>query len=729
MKKPLITCFSPVYWGVLLLIFSLAGCNGGSDGTDGINGVDGLDGQDGQDAVVLADIVALNPELDLSNTVSYDASSGALTIHFFLTDGQGNGVDLDVEAYELRIYVSELLPEAAGSGDGDAWTQLFSERGTPATGAMPGTLTQLDAATGEYTYVCSNTLPATSNVVHVTMTARWRETIDGVRYDFSNAANASYNFLESAPGTELSSSGADMVTTEACETCHGARIGNVGHGGGYTQVKTCNNCHNVNYMASRNDGEGDLAHMVHRIHNAGVFTLLEDGADFSHVTYPQHIYTCSKCHTGDAPNSDLAYMVPTMKNCGSCHDTVNFITGDNHGNATAGFVGPLADNSQCTVCHGVDTGLGGGVRVVHNPTPAAMDVSEFDVRIDLLAPTNGEYYVAGEAPSVRVKLYDPTTGLEVDGSVYTADQDVTGLPGGGLSSANLYVYGPRADAVPVLTTNSTTDPALIGTPTQGHPLFVNELVSGVPTLNDDLQVITSSTGFRYQLLPIPADMTPGTYMIRFEGMDYGAVSDTDFVTASSALINFQVGTATVEHKVSGSACTNCHGQTTMHLEGAHPHHAPFNTDHCLGCHDLSGNYGDYIGNRVHAVHSASTTGDLKNHDWSHVTFPQPANNCQVCHTNTEGTPVWRQPNEVVCGGCHGTNINAVPADYPTVDPAKIEAEAAAAVHMFLMGGTFDATTLDQTRQCIVCHGEDRVADLYDSHHLVNFPPPAPDPNE
>lgn len=725
MRYRLSEAFERTLWVTMLpLLIGLTGCNSGSDGSDG---VDGMAGQDGQDAVILSNIVPLNPELDLSNTLDYDTSSGTLSIHFFLTDGENNGVDLFRDAYELRVYVSELVPGDPASGEGDAWNQLFGESGTPMNDPMPGTLTQIDATTGEYRYVCSNTLPATNSVVRATMRARWRETIDGIRYTFANAVNTSYDFRESAPATELTSSGADMVTTEACEECHGARIGNVGHGGGYTQVKTCINCHNVNYMASRNEGEGDLAHMIHRIHDAGVFTLLEDGADFSHVTYPQHINTCSKCHSDDAPQAQLAYQVPTMKNCGSCHENIDFLSGENHGNTTAGFVGPLTDNSECTLCHGVESGLGGGVLTVHNPTPATQDRSEFEVNISMSPPANGSYYVAGEAPVVTVTLADAST--PVAGTIYTADQQASGRSGSGLSTANLYVYGPRADAVPVLTTNATTDPALTGTPTQGHPLFVNELVSGVTTPNDDSRVTTDTNGFSYQLMAIPADMTPGTYIVRFEGMDYGAVSDTDYVTASSAVINFQVNTATVEHKVSGDACTNCHGETTMHLQGAHPHHAPFNTDHCLGCHDLSGNYGDYIGNRVHAVHSASTTGDLKNHDWSHVTFPQEINNCMICHTNTEGTPVWRSPNEVVCGGCHGTNINADPANYPTVDADKIEAEAAAAVHMLLMGGTFDATTLDDTRQCIVCHGEGRVADLYNSHNLINFPALTTDPNE
>ena len=248
----------------------------------------------------------------------------------------------------------------------------------------------------------------------------------------------------------------------------------------------------------------------------------------------------------------------------------------------------------------------------------------------------------------------------------------------------------------------------------------------------DAQVTTDSDGLKYLLMDNIGDLEPGTYMVRFEGRDYGAVSGSDYVTASSAVF-----TATEEPKLSGEACTNCHGATVMHLQGSYAHYQPFNTDGCLACHDKSGNHADYIGNRAHAVHSASATGDLAlsgglPRNWSEVTFPQDVNNCTICHTDTAvDTPVWRNPNEVVCGGCHGTVRNPDPADYPDVAPAQLDKEAAAA-HMEDMLGVgvipWDPTTLDVTRQCIVCHGEDRIADLYVTHDLIRFPPPeVPEP--
>jgi OmcA/MtrC family decaheme c-type cytochrome len=196
-----------------------------------------------------------------------------------------------------------------------------------------------------------------------------------------------------------------------------------------------------------------------------------------------------------------------------------------------------------------------------------------------------------------------------------------------------------------------------------------------------------SSGFAYQLLPVTADMEAGTYMVRFEGGDYSAASGTDFITHSTAVITFQVKTATEEFRVSGEACLNCHGTTRMHEAGAHPHNAAFATDECLGCHHDTGHdigervHGVPIANRVHAVHSANLGGDIiallggdpANRDWTHVTFPREIQNCNTCHnsqfdaaTNTfEGT-YKTLPYMMPCSGCHSGESSDFQGDLPFV---------------------------------------------------------------
>jgi hypothetical protein len=66
-------------------------------------------------------------------------------------------------------------------------------------------------------------------------------------------------------------------------------------------------------------------------------------------------------------------------------------------------------------------------------------------------------------------------------------------------------------------------------------------------------------------------------------------------------------------------------------------------------------HGNPIANRVHAVHSANSAGDLGSHasyDWSEVKFPQDVSNCKACHiSGSTGYLTGYEP--VACFGCHG----------------------------------------------------------------------------
>lgn len=724
----------PQWVGALALFaaLGLSGCNGGDDSGPAPTNPDpgttppvtnpppatggrvNFQGPEGRAIALPAnpeEIIPINATLDLSGTVSYNAATGRTTLRFFLKDEQGTGISLTKNPVELRFYASELQPDPGALADpGLAWNRLIYESGAPGDSAdegLPGVLTVFNGATGEYSYQLSGPLPQSNNVFRVTARARWRMEADGQRYSVINAVNASYDFLQADPASELAASGADMVDTQACNGCHGVRIGDVGHGGGYTEVESCNNCHNVNYMGDADHTlEADLAHMVHRIHDAGTFAELDGGIDFSHLTYPQPTSSCETCHTDSAPNRDLAFTNPTRRNCGSCHDDVNFDTGDNH----AG--GVFEDDTLCAACHqhngsSVNGGIPGNdhksLIAGSSLAPKPENVAEFDVAISMQPPANGEYYVAGETPLVSVTLKDAQTGQPVDGALYTASADeAVGNPGGALHEADLYIYGPRSRALPVLATNSTTDPNLDGRPTQGHDLLLR---GGA---NDDPQVMTDAQGFKYELTNHMGDLEPGTYMVRFEGLDHGASNDA-YVTSSTALMTFQVGAAEDEPKVAGDACVTCHGDTVMHLEGAHPHNQAFDTDGCLSCHDTSGNYGAYIGVRVHAVHGASATGDRHGREWAEITFPQDSNNCAICHTNyaERETPVWQTIVPGACAACHGGDPNAA-------DPE----EAKAASHITLMGA--DPRSTDPAPGCLVCHGKGQDEDLYERHELMMY---------
>jgi OmcA/MtrC family decaheme c-type cytochrome len=125
------------------------------------------------------------------------------------------------------------------------------------------------------------------------------------------------------------------------ETCNGCHDGLVFHGRRF-KVEYCVNCHNPDLA----EGEADMSFMIHRIHSGGVFEALVDRNgdpyDFSHVTYPQDIINCRRCHDGSnpaTPDGDNWRLVPNFSACGGCHNM----------NEHPG--GPPANNSVCTACH------------------------------------------------------------------------------------------------------------------------------------------------------------------------------------------------------------------------------------------------------------------------------------------------------------------------------------------------------------------------------------------
>ena len=402
------------------------------------------------------------------------------------------------------------------------------------------------------------------------------------------------------------------------------------------------------------------------------------------VTYPQELKNCTVCHSdpsgsapGDLSGLDNWKTHPTGRVCHSCH-TSNIITAATSTipatwthDATLTTMeavpsGPYED-ADCTSCHkGVGTaGSTRDIVTVHSTAAAGNDVPEYAVTIALSTAANGSFYVSGETFTVDVTLAtNPaiTTQTPVP-DAYTTAKDAAYHSGGGLAVASLYVYGPRSFALPL-------------TGTQANSLFGKG----------------DATGFHYAV-KVPAGTTSGTYLVRARIADYSYDRNNAtgggahvYQTESTKLAMFQIGTATVQKKVDGNTdCLNCHGNTLMHNVD---HAALFDTDECTACHDQSGGHAAYIGNRVHAIHSASATGDMvDNRDWSQlvyelgrpvselqtgstvtspVTFPlgdiSPATTdiehsstyrCVICHDSTSSGTYKTNAYETPCLGCHG----------------------------------------------------------------------------
>ena len=164
---------------------------------------------------------------------------------------------------------------------------------------------------------------------------------------------------------------------------------------------------------------------------------------------------------------------PTREACGSCHDTVNFATGANH----AG--GPAASDQNCAICHG-PSGMFPVAEVHDWTTKDERNVPEFQVALTVSTPANGTHFVAGEAPVVTIALTDVTTGSLIDHTTVAEDPSAEGCTtspcparDGLFTSASLFVSGPRAKRMPVLTTAARAAVVATGTEPFAVPVGSN----------------------------------------------------------------------------------------------------------------------------------------------------------------------------------------------------------------------------------------------------------------
>jgi OmcA/MtrC family decaheme c-type cytochrome len=123
---------------------------------------------------------------------------------------------------------------------------------------------------------------------------------------------------------------------------------------------------------------------------------VNDEEDFTEVTFPQDLKNCAKCHAG--PDGDHWYTRPSIEACGSCHDDVNFTTGENH----AG--GMQANNAMCTTCHPANGGLSPIIEahLTETSTPHNPDVPEGLVNFEYVIE---EVTVSGDnQPVVKFRI-------------------------------------------------------------------------------------------------------------------------------------------------------------------------------------------------------------------------------------------------------------------------------------------------------------------------------------
>jgi OmcA/MtrC family decaheme c-type cytochrome len=267
-----------------------------------------------------------------------------------------------------------------------------------------------------------------------------------------------------------------MTDVSSCNSCHEKLAL---HGGGRVDTQYCVMCHNNGTQDANSGNRLALSTMVHKLHAGRLLKqALDEGKggedytiwgyrdgkhDYAEVGFPQDLRNCTKCHSGDNPNTpqgDNWKTVPSKMACLTCHanrtgsdwKTSHTLFARN----TAVWAGatPTAQasdlpNATCLTCHKAGTNLGSD-RVHWNQVEA--NAAKYKMNIQSVTLVQAPSDTLEGQVEVKYFLSDPTNGdakykLEDDpgkfGSlyVYLAYQSLSSQVGSAVTEYTSYNNG------------------------------------------------------------------------------------------------------------------------------------------------------------------------------------------------------------------------------------------------------------------------------------------------
>ena len=334
---------------------------------------------------------------------------------------------------------------------------------------------------------------------------------------------------------------------------------------------------------------------------------------------------------------------PNRKTCGSCHDYIDWETGEGHSQYDL----PMPDDNTCDHCHIPDSGV------------------EFDRSV---RGAHIELYKSAQFPGVLVEILDivdsnpgdtPTVAFSL-GSKYS------GIDPNSLNRLRFNISGPNED----------------------FDVYISETVGSKAVAKGDNWTYTFET-------PLPMDAA-GSYTVSFEGRNTVEIDFVDEVApeedmAESTTMEFAVTDDPAVPRrtiVEDYNCESCHSNLSLHGDNRK------NANYCVTCHMPAATdaavrpEAEFPDQSIHfkyMIHKIHRGQDLENgyvvygyrsslHDFSHVEYPGDLRNCEACHVNnsqqvpeSEGllptiTPQdwWSPtlPTAAACLSCHDDDNSA-----------------------------------------------------------------------
>lgn len=708
----------------------------GPAGPTGPTGPTGPAGPPGTSAttVVKADqlTAAQWSDLALSGTVISVAISSPPVVTFRIVDQSGNVV-AGLAPSNVAVGMAKLVPADAATNAPSRWVNYvpFSNAPSDTVTAIPnypstdkgGTLVDNGDGTYKYTfgvditkaqaYADAATYSGTKvradvgDLTYVpTLTHRVFVLAGGKKPGTSTlaqtSANLTYDWIP-ATGQPVGAADArrDVVTQTACNECHSKLAMHENFFPPATDTKVCVACHTdqqkigfgeslpasgtalVQYpyatmnvtMKLMGRALADFPNMVHKVHYGHKLFYQgynQFGVNYNHITYPQPVANCVKCHDGSAtaknptPQGDNWKAMPSRLACGACHDGINFATGNGTTikGGTEGHVGRAqADDSRCVLCHSAATTPIDHVTV--DPT-GANGRGGYPLNTALDTPTPG--YPSGQGPSIPL-----ASQLNLPAGVYRMDYELkSATVANGTATV---IYRVLKDGSPV--TFNATGQLITGV--NGSPniqLYWAAPADGITTpvdwngsstsftyaeLRDALkggaQTGPDAQGFYTATFPvtIPAGARHVTAVMStnyngFVQLNHPAYPQGIRLREPKFLMKVVDGYTARRAVVNADKCNACHGQ--LGVEPSFHSGARNNGEGCALCHtpnQATGHVGPnyaYGGgwsvsskNMVHAIHAAHMRNEAFTYEataqnpdgFAEVTYPGILRNCEQCH--------------------------------------------------------------------------------------------------
>ena len=582
----------------------------------------------------------------LSATVDAD---GTVRYQFKITDPQGLPLDREGIVTPGPVSISSMLGYIPrGQGIYTSYTtrtQTSPINGVSAIQAATdsgGTFTKISDGVYEYRF---NTKLPTGYDRTATHTVGAYASRDLSEFELSNSLAAkTFNWV---PAGSAVTETRQITSNQKCDSCHGTPL--VFHGS-RTTVEVCILCHTPQTTDPDTGNTVDFTTMVHKIHQGSGLPSVMAGKpyviignnqsvhDYSTVVFPADVRNCTVCHLeGATGNQHLTN--PSRRACGSCHDNVNFATGENHAAL------PQVSDNQCRQCHIPEGEL------------------EFDISI------KGAHTVerfSKSLPGIKFQLFGIQSTAPGQSPAVTfgvSDKSDKPLAPSSLDRLALVLAGPvdsNADNGPYI----SEDARMASAGADGR--YTYQFTAALPQAAK-LSWTVGIEGYKNEIL------LPGTLQQR-EVRDAG----------HNVVLSFRVTDPTVKPRrqvVSSAKCNVCHYSLNFHGSNRND---PLQ---CVLCHNPTGtddanppesiNFKEMI-HRIHLGQDNTREYTIGGTNYNGLRYPRPRNDCGACHDNgSEQLPLLENlasaidprgffnpspPATGACLSCHTTTSTAAHAD-------------------------------------------------------------------